>query len=125
MKRFAQTVLLKDDPEVIRQYEYYHAHIWREVLEGTIACGIQRAFIYRFGRVLFMFMETNDDFDMERDVPKYMSHPRAAEWDRLMRDFQEPVPGAPKDGTWVQMKEVYAMDLTDPVATEELRKCAT
>jgi L-rhamnose mutarotase len=122
MKRFAQAVMLKNDPEIIRRYEDYHAHIWPEVLEGTIACGVKRVFIYRFGTLLFMFMEAGDDFDMERDMPKYMANPKAAEWDRLMRTFQEPLPGAPQGSTWVEMKEVYAMDLTDPAATEKLRK---
>ena len=65
MRRFAQTVLLKDDPEIIRQYEAYHANPWPEVIEGTRNCGVLRVFIYRFGRQLFMFMETVDDFDMD------------------------------------------------------------
>jgi hypothetical protein len=42
---------------------------------------------------------------------KYTENPRAKEWDELMSSFQEPVPGAPKEGTWVRMKEVYALDL--------------
>jgi L-rhamnose mutarotase len=112
MKRFAQTVMLKDDAEVIRRYEEYHANVWPEVVEGTRNCGILRVFIYRFGRTLFMFMETVDDFDMERDAPKYMINPRAKEWDELMRTFQEPVPGAPPGSTWVLMKEVCAQDST-------------
>ncbi len=111
MKRFAQTVMLKDDPEIIRRYEEYHAHPWPEVAEGTKRCGVRRTFIYRFGRTLFMFMETVDDFDMERDMPKYMEDPRAKEWDELMRTFQEPVPGAPAGSTWVQMREIYTQDL--------------
>ena len=111
MRRFAQTVLLKDDPEIIPQYEEYHANPWPEVIEGTQNCGVLRVFIYRFGRQLFMFMETVDDFDMERDMPKYMEHPRAKEWDALMRTFQETVPGAPAGSTWVQMKEVYAFEV--------------
>jgi L-rhamnose mutarotase len=110
MKRYAQTVLLKDDPETIRRYEEYHANPWSEVVEGTRRCGVRRIFIYRFGRHLFMFMETNDDFDLERDMPKYMEHPRARQWDELMRTFQEPLPGAPAGATWVQMREVYTQD---------------
>ena len=110
MKRFAQTVLLKDDPEVIRQYEAYHANPWPEVIAGTRSVGVQRVFIYRFGRQLFMFMETVDDFDLERDMPKYTAHPRAREWDTLMSSFQEPVAGAPAGATWVLMTEVYAQD---------------
>jgi L-rhamnose mutarotase len=34
MKRFAQIVMLKDDPEIIRQYEEYDANPWPEVIEG-------------------------------------------------------------------------------------------
>ena len=66
MKRYAQTVLLKDDPEVIRKYEAYHAKPWPETNAGLLKCGIQRMFIYRFGRQLFMFMDTRDDFDLAR-----------------------------------------------------------
>jgi L-rhamnose mutarotase len=110
MKRYAQTVLLKNDSEIIRRYEEYHAHPWPEVVEGTRRCGVRRTFIYRFGRQLFMFMETDDDFDMERDMPRYMEHPRAKQWDELMRTFQEPVAGAPPGSTWAQMKEIYTQD---------------
>jgi len=110
MKRFAQTVLLKGGPDVIRQYEAYHANPWPEVLAGTQSTGVRRIFIYRFQRQLFMFMETADDFELDRDMPKYMQDRRAREWDELMRTFQEPVPGAPADGTWVPMAEVFAME---------------
>lgn len=110
MKRFAQTVMLKDDAEIIRQYEEYHAHPWPEVVEGTQACGVQRLFIYRFGRVLFMYLEVPDDFDLARDFDGYMTTPRAREWDELMRTFQEPVEGARPSETWVPMTEVYAFE---------------
>jgi len=114
MKRFAQAVMLKDDPEVIRRYDEYHAHPWTEVNEGMLACGVKRMFIYRFGRLLFMYVEVPDDFDPVRDMARYMSTPKAREWDELMRSFQEPVEGGKPGETWVQMKEVYVLDaLTD------------
>ena len=34
MKRIAMTVMLKDDVEIIRKYEEYHANLWPEVVEG-------------------------------------------------------------------------------------------
>ncbi len=37
MKRIAMTVMLKDDPEVIRRYEELHADPWPEVLK-SIGC---------------------------------------------------------------------------------------
>ena len=51
-----------------------------------------------------------DDFDLERDGPKYMEHPRAKEWDELMRTFQTNVPEAPEGTTWVEMEEIHAID---------------
>jgi len=110
MKRFAQTVLLRDDPEIIRRYEEYHANPWPEVIEGGRRIGVLRTLIYRYGRQLFMFMETVDDFDIERDMPRYTVNPRAKEWDLLMRSFMEPVPGGRVASTWVQMKEIYAWE---------------
>jgi L-rhamnose mutarotase len=101
-------VLLEDDPEIIHRYEQYHANVWPQVVEGGRRCGLLRTYIYRFGCQLFMFMETRDDFDLERDLPKYMEDPKAREWDELMRTFPRPVPGAPADDTWVQMKEVFS-----------------
>jgi L-rhamnose mutarotase len=109
MKRFAMTVMLKDDPEIIRRYEAYHASPWPEVNAGLLKCGILRMFIYRFGLQLFMFMETADDFDMGRDLPKYVEDPKAREWDVMMADFQETVPGGPEGSKWLEMKEVYAL----------------
>ena len=109
MKRYAQTVMLKDGPEVIQKYEEYHANPWPETNAGLLSCGILRMFIYRFGRQLFMFMETKDDFDIEYDFDKYMEDPKAREWDELMRTFQETVPGAPEGSTWVLMNSTLSI----------------
>ena len=109
MKRYARTVMLKDDPKRIAEYEAYHANPWPETNAGLLSVGIERMYIYRYGRQLFMFMETRDDVDLARDMPNYTANPRAREWDELMRTFQETVPGAPAGSTWVEMKEVYAL----------------
>jgi len=69
MRCFAQTIPLKDDPESIRRYGAYHANPWPELLEGARKVGILSTYIYRFECQLFMFMLTQDDFDLERDMP--------------------------------------------------------
>jgi L-rhamnose mutarotase len=109
MKRFGRTVMLKDDPAIIGQYEAYHANAWPEVVAGLRRVGVLRMYIYRYERQLFMFMETRDDFGLA-DMAGYTAHPRAREWDALMTSFQEAVPGAPAGSTWVDMKEVYAQN---------------
>ena len=110
MKRYAMTVLLRDDPEIIRRYEAYHANPWPEVNEALLNCGIQKMFIYRFERTLFMFMEAVDDFDVERDFARYAEDPVVKRWDEMMASFQEPVAGAPETAKWVEMKEIYALE---------------
>ncbi len=116
MKRFATTCQLKDEPGIIEKYEHYHANVWPEVVEGCLNCGILRLFIYRIGHRLFMFTEAADDFDMERDFPKYMKNPKAKEWDELMRTFQTNVPEAEPDTKWVEMKEVFALEKKAPAS---------
>ena len=110
MKRFAMTVLLKDDPEVIRRYDEYHANPWPEVRMGLVRCGVRRLFIYRRRRHLFLFMETAGNFSLERDMPKYMDDPKVREWDEIMQNLQEPVEGAPRGSTWIEMKEVFSQE---------------
>nr|WKN37018.1 L-rhamnose mutarotase [Tunicatimonas sp. TK19036] len=108
MKDYAQTVNLKDDPEVIRQYEHYHATIWPEVLASLKEVGILDMKIYRLGRRLFMFMQTEDDFEPAVDFPRYLTlHPRCQVWEDMMGSFQEPVPEVQPGEKWAMMKKVF------------------
>ncbi|MGB3587478.1 MAG: L-rhamnose mutarotase [Tunicatimonas sp.] len=108
MKDYAQTVNLQDDPEVIRQYEEYHANVWPEVLSALKEVGIIDMKIYRLGRRLFMFMQTKDDFDFNVDMPRYLTlHPRCQEWEDLMGTFQEKVPEAQPYEKWAIMNKVF------------------
>ena len=102
--------MLKDDPEIIRKYEQFHAAPWPIVLRKGYEAGIRRVFIYRFGRQLFMFLEAIDGFDIETSMAKALTDPEMIRWDKLMHDMQEAVPGAEKNTTWVQMKEIHAVE---------------
>ena len=57
-----------------------------------------------------MFLETADEFDLERDSTRILDHPKVLEWDTVTRDLQESVPGAPNDAKWVEMKELHAVE---------------
>lgn len=110
MKTFAMTLNLKDDPKVIEKYVEYHRAVWPEVLESLRGIGISKMKIFLHGRRLFMYLEARDDFDLGRDFPRYMKSQRAGEWDALMRQFQEPVPGAKAGEWWAAMEEVFDLD---------------
>ena len=114
MKHYALTLNLKDDPEIIERYKEHHRHPWPEPLQGLKEVGIEGMQIYLLGRRMFMHMTTTDDFDPARDFARYVEqNPRAAEWDELMRTFQERVPEAGEGEWWAFMECVF--DLRDHV----------
>jgi L-rhamnose mutarotase len=110
MKRYAQTIELKDAPGIIDRYVEHHRAVWLEVERGLRAIGIERMLIWRLGRRLFMVMETVDDFDFERDFARYTeSSPRIHEWQSLMESLQQPVPEAKPGEWWAAMELVYSL----------------
>jgi L-rhamnose mutarotase len=111
MKRYARTIDLKDDPDVITRYDAHHAAVWPEVERGLRAIGIERMLIWRLGTRLFMLMETVDDFDEERHWARYVeSDPRVPEWQSLMESMQQPAPGAKPGEWWADMDLVFALE---------------
>ena len=110
MKRYARTINLKDDPDVIARYVEHHRTVWPEVERGLRAIGIERMLIWRLGRRLFMLMETVDAFDPDADFARYAaSDPRITEWQSLMESLQEPVPDAKPGEWWADMNLVYEL----------------
>lgn len=110
MKRFAQTLDLKNDPDSIRRYEEHHQRVWPEVIAALRSIGIVRMRIYRLGTRLFMYAEAVDGFDPVRDYQRYAADPRCREWDLLMRQYQQPAPGASPGEWWTSMQEIFALD---------------
>ena len=53
MKRYCQTLELRDDRELIEQYVEAHAHVWPEIQEGIRSVGILDMQIYIHGNRLF------------------------------------------------------------------------
>ena len=49
------------------------------------------------------------DFDLARDFDKYLENPKCAQWDQLMRTFQEVVPEAKPGELRALMEPVYEL----------------
>ena len=110
MKCYGLTIILKDDPEVIAQYKAYHRHVWPEVLEHARNLGILKTRIFLTGRRLFMYIETEDGFDMGRAFSAPGGEAaRLRAWDDLMRGFQERAPEAAAGEWWAQMELVHSV----------------
>lgn len=111
MKRYCQTLELKDDPEGIREYVYWHSpeHIWPEIPAGIRAVGILDMEIYRLGTRLFMIVETPDDFDWETAFGQLATMDRQAEWEDFVGRFQKTVSGSSSSEKWQLMERMFKL----------------
>lgn len=107
MKRYCQTLTLVDNEEMIRKYVEVHAHVWSEIFQGQREVGILDMEIYRHGRLLFMIMDTIDDFDFERDMARLATLPRQAEWEAYVAQFQGCDVNARSNEKWQLMDKIF------------------
>jgi len=110
MKRYSLTLDLKNDPELIQQYEEQHRAVWPEIINSIKLSGIENMQIYRFATRLFMIMEVNDKFSFQEKAEADMKNPKVQEWENLMWNYQEALPGAAKGEKWVLMDKIFDLN---------------
>jgi L-rhamnose mutarotase len=108
MTRQVLAIDLKDDDGVVDTYRDYHRRVWPEVLDSLKTSGVIDMQIYLLGRRLVMIAELQDGSDLRRAfATRIASHPRVAEWERLMMSLQKPAPGAGEGEWWTAMEPVF------------------
>ena len=110
MKRYCQTLELKNDPELIEAYVREHSRVWPEVQAGIREVGILDMQIYALGNRLFMIMDTVDEFDWVADNERLAGLPRQAEWEAYMARFQGADPSLPSTDKWRLMDKIFELD---------------
>lgn len=109
MKRFALTLDLKNDPQLIEQYKEYHRHVWPEILESIKSSGILSMEIYHIETRLFMIIEASDDFSFEKKAQMDASDHKVQEWESLMDTYQQRLPFAKAGEKWVLMERLFKL----------------
>jgi L-rhamnose mutarotase len=111
-KRYCMTLDLQDDPELIKEYKYWHENenIWPEIPRGIKEVGIVNMEIYLYDTRMFMIMETTLDFDFEKDMGRLGTLERQQEWEKFVGKFQKSLPGAPEGSKWQLMDRVYKLE---------------
>lgn len=109
VKRYCQTLSLKDNPELISAYRKAHSkeEAWPEIREGIRSVGILEMEIYILGNKLFMIVETLLDFDWDEAMKKLATLPRQAEWEEYVANFQQCAKGATSDEKWQMMERMF------------------
>jgi L-rhamnose mutarotase len=102
---------LKDDPELIADYERYHAPggVPSAILESIRASGIEEMEIYRCGNRLVMLMTTSAQFDPEAKAAADAADPDVVAWEALMDRFQQRLPWAPASVKWMEADRIFAL----------------
>jgi L-rhamnose mutarotase len=107
MKRYCLTLNLKNDPELIKEYEEHHQKVWPEIIQSIKSSGITNMEIYRFGTSLFMIMDVDDSFSFERKSQMDAGNAKVDEWEELMWNYQAPLPGAAPGEKWMLMNKIF------------------
>jgi len=109
MKRYSLTLDLKNDPELIQQYEQLHKKVWPEIINSIKDSGIENMQIYRYETRLFMIMEVNDGFSFEKKQQADNSNEKVQEWEQLMWKFQQPLQGSAEGEKWKLMNKIFEL----------------
>jgi L-rhamnose mutarotase len=109
MKRFCLTLNLKNDPQLIKEYEDQHKAVWPEIIRSIKDTGIDNMEIYRYGTSLFMIMEVTDDFSFEKKKEADMQNKKVQQWEELMWKYQQPFAGTAKDEKWMMMNKIFEL----------------
>lgn len=109
VKRYCQTLSLRDNPELIEAYKKAHSkeESWPEIRAGIREVGILEMEIYILGSKLFMIVETPLNFDWDKAMAKLATLPRQAEWEEYVAKFQQCAEGATSDEKWQMMERMF------------------
>lgn len=109
VKRYCQTMDLRDNPELIAEYRRRHSReeSWKEIRDGIREVGILEMEIYILGTRLFMIVETPLDFDWDSAMARLATLPRQQEWEDYMSLFQQCAEGATSDEKWQMMERMF------------------
>jgi L-rhamnose mutarotase len=109
MQQYCLALDLKDDPQLIAEYEAYHKAVWPEILESIRDSGITRLDIYRVYNRLFMILEANESFSFEAKAAADAANPIVQEWETLMWNYQQALSGAKPGEKWVLMQKIFSL----------------
>ena len=109
VKRYVQTMDLRDDPDLIAEYRRRHSReeSWKEIREGIREVGILEMELYILGTRIVMIVDTPVDFDWPSAMARLATLPRQQEWEDYMALFQQCAEGATSDEKWQMMDRMF------------------
>ena len=109
VKRYVQTMDLRDEPALIARYRQAHSReeAWPEIREGIRQVGILEMEVYIQGNRLVMIVETPLDFNWDEAMARLATLPHQAEWEEFVAQFQQCEKNATSDQKWRMMDRIF------------------
>ena len=102
-------VSISNEPNKLQEYLAYHAAVWPEVEAGFKLAGYKEINMFRFEQFIVMQIKVPVGANLSEMSKKAAdSHPRCAEWNKLMDTYQIGIPGTSNGQKWVELKEFYS-----------------
>jgi len=108
--RYCLALDLKNDPQLIKEYEDLHKKIWPEIDLSIKRSGITSMEIYRFQNRLFMIMETSEDFSFEQKQIMDEQNATVQKWEQMLWRYQQALPGSEKGEKWKLMDKIFELE---------------
>ena len=108
--RYCLALDLKNDPQLIKEYEDYHKKIWPEIALSIKQSGITSMEIYRFQNRLFMIMETSENFSFEQKQIMDEENPIVQKWEQMLWRYQQALPGSKEGEKWKLMDKIFELE---------------
>ena len=108
-KRYVQTLDLRDDPDMIREYRKWHSkeYHWKEIRDGIRQVGLLEMEIYLIGNHLTMIVDAPADFNWEESMNRLAALPRQSEWEAFVSRFQGCAADAKSTEKWQPMDRIF------------------
>lgn len=108
-KELVFVVNLVNDTSKITEYLNYHKQVWPEVAAGFKKAGYKAIKMYRFNTSLVMLITIPAGADINRLGKVAEAYDKkCAEWNKMMRNYQEGVTGTDEGQQWVQAELFYS-----------------
>jgi L-rhamnose mutarotase len=110
-RRLCFALDLADEPELIERYKHWHRPGGppESINRSIRAADIRELEIWLTGPRLFMIMDVGPDFNPAAKAAADAGDPDVQAWEKLMWEFQRPLPWAPAGEKWVAMERIYAL----------------
>ncbi|MFC5683148.1 L-rhamnose mutarotase [Flavobacterium sp. MAHUQ-51] len=109
MKRYCFALDLINDQESIRHYIEYHQLVWPKIIESLHEAGIVKAEIYHVEDRLFLIMDTDVSFSLEKKGKMDAENPIVQQWENIMWKYQKALPNAKPGEKWVLMNRIFQL----------------